>query len=667
MIPSEIRTRILATFAVALLALVALSVRLFQIQVPQSPLPQRNPHLKRITLHRERGAIRDRNGNRLAFSVPAMGVVADARKLDPEGAGDAARRLGPLLGIPPEELAAKLGSGRGYESLAHRIDPEVADQIRKLRIPGISFEQEYRRFYPNGSMASSLLGFVGQDDKGLEGLEFRYEDALSAVAGEKVVLQTLRGFDLPGGVLEVKPASGAADVYLTIDEIVQHLAEKELDEIERLYQPRSAFLMVTNPQTGEILAWGVRPGFDPNAYQAYPEDSWRNRMVTDFFEPGSTLKIITAAAALEDRVLETETVFECPGWVKLWGHAIGCTGVHGTVTLPDIIAKSCNTGIIKVGQVLGPKNLYYYLRKFGFGEPTGLPHPAETPGILRFPEKWSGLSIGAISMGQEVAVTAVQMATAIGVIANGGNLVRPRVISRVMAREGARIDDTPEVEVRHRVISPETARLVREMMGEVVVRGTGRRGRLDTWQAAGKTGTSQKLGSNLKEGDKFIASFVGFLPVKDPKALIYIVINEPKGKRTEIDGGLIAAPAFRRLAPKIMIYLDVPPDEPEVGAAAAAPANRPADPGIAPAPGVPGARASAAPELPGSMLPSQAPPSSVALRDPPPFAPENPTGADALYGAAGADPIGELLSARTGLSAPAPWTPDGELPGGRVP
>lgn len=572
MATTETRTRIILSFVACVLVYLGLTLRLFHIQVSEDALPSRNPHMKKTLLHRERGSISDRNGNPLAFSVPAVGVNLDARKVEEESeAREFAAQLGPLLGILPEELVPKMASERGYVKLASKVDPEIASEIRKLRIPGVGFEQEYRRFYPNGSMLSTLLGFVGRDETGLEGIEYRFDEVLQAAPGVKWSIKTVRGHDLPGSVLRYDPPTGGHTVYLTVDEIVQHLVEKELDEIERLYEPKSAFLLVMDPQNGELLAWGSRPGFDPNVYQAYPQETWRNRVITDIFEPGSTFKIITAAAAVEDRVLSLDTTFECPGFVKLWGNAIGCTSVHGELTLPDIIAKSCNVGIIKIGQVLGPRNFYYYMRKFGFGAKTGLPLNAETPGILRPPEKWSGLSIGALSMGQEVGVTAVQMATAISAVANGGTLHPPKVIHRIETRDGREVPLPAGLAAdrSRRVISPETAERIIQMMSEVVVRGTGRRGRVDTWQAAGKTGTSQKLGlrGRFGEGEKFVASFVGFLPVRDPKALIYIVVNEPKGKRSEIAGGTMAAPTFQRLAPKIMIYRDVPPDDAAEGVA----------------------------------------------------------------------------------------------------
>jgi stage V sporulation protein D (sporulation-specific penicillin-binding protein) len=566
LIQSETKSRIILTFVCCLVTYGALALRLFSIQVSGDSKLKNNPHLRRFVLHRARGPILDRNGNRLAFSVSAVGVNVDARQVpDP---GQAASQLSSLLGIPPEELAPKLRSGRGYVKLADRVDPEVAAQIRKLRIPGIGYEQEYRRFFPNGSMLSSLLGFVGRDGKGLEGLEHRFNSILEAQAGWKISTRTVRGHDLPGGELERHDPTGGASIYLTVDGIIQHLVERELDEIERLYEPKSAFLLVMEPSSGEVLAWGSRPGFDPNTYQTYPRSTWRNRMITDIFEPGSTFKIITAAAALEDRVLDLETRFNCPGFIKLWDHTIGCHGVHGMLTLPDIIAKSCNVGIIKIGQVLGPENFYYYMRKFGFGVKTGVPLAGESNGILRKPRKWSGLSIGALSMGQEIGVTALQVAAAIGAVANGGSLIRPRLVHRIVGKEGEELPLTEELQtVKRTVISPETCDKIIRMMSEVVVRGTGKRGRVDTWQAAGKTGTSQKLGTRRRFGEheKYVASFIGFLPVRDPKALIYIVVNEPKGSRREIAGGAMAAPSFRRLAPKIMIYRDVPPDDAVMG------------------------------------------------------------------------------------------------------
>lgn len=562
----QTRTRIILTFLACVVVYLGLAARLFHIQVSEDALPRgKNPHLMKTRLHRERGPIVDRNGNRLAFSVPAMGVNVNAREIQgDEAVARYAGQLGPLLGILPEELAPKLASDRGYVKLASKVDPEIADEIRKLRIPGLGFEQEYRRYYPNGSMLSTLLGFVGSDGTGLEGVEYRFEEALHADPGMKWSIKTVRGHDLPGSVIRRDPPTGGDTLYLTVDAIIQHLVEKELDEIERIHQPKSAFLLVMDPQTGEVLAWGSRPGFDPNAYQAYPRDTWRNRMITDIFEPGSTYKIVTAAAALEDEVIDLETRFECPGFIKLWGNAIGCTSTHGELTLRDIIAKSCNVGTIKIGQILGPRNFYYYMRKFGFGAKTGLPLNGETPGILRAPDKWSGLSIGALSIGQEVGVTAVQMAAAIGVVANGGTLIRPRIVHRIVTHEGEDRKLPEALQPRRReVISKATADKIVQMMSEVVVRGTGRRGRVDTWQAAGKTGTSQKLGTRRRfgEDEKFVASFAGFLPVRDPKALIYVVVNEPKGKRSDIGGGTIAAPAFQRLAPKIMIYRDVPPDD----------------------------------------------------------------------------------------------------------
>lgn len=561
----ETKLKIILSFLVGLGVFLGLALRLFQIQISENDILSRSSHLRKDKLYRERGSIRDRNGNRLAFSIPAVGVNLDSRRLaNPIEQERAAQSLGALLGIPSDELLPKLASGRAYIKLASKVDSEIADSIRRLRIPGIGFETEFRRVYPNGKMAASLLGFVGRDDTGLEGVEYSFEDYLRAEPGYKISMKAGGRVVVPGSTLEIQPPTGGDSVYLTIDEIIQHLVENELEEIFRRYEPKSAFILVMDPKNGEILALGARPSFDPNSYGSFPQSTWRNRAITDIFEPGSTFKIITAAAALDLDKLELDTPFECPGFIKLYDNAIGCTSTHGDLTLPDIIAKSCNVGIIKIGRVISPPDFYDYMQRFGFGQKTGLPFAGETKGILRAPKDWSGISIGALSIGQEVGVTVVQMASAISAVANGGVYNAPRLIDHIETADGE-LRELPWVKDRppRRIIQAKTAKTISKMMTEVVVRGTGRRGSVDTWQAAGKTGTSQKLGMrrSFDQDEGYVASFVGYLPVRDPQALIYVVINEPKGTRSEIGGGSMAAPSFQHLAPKIMIYRDVPPDE----------------------------------------------------------------------------------------------------------
>jgi cell division protein FtsI (penicillin-binding protein 3) len=285
-------------------------------------------------------------------------------------------------------------------------------------------------------------------------------------------------------------------------------------------------------------------------------------VVSDTFEPGSTFKLVTASAALEDKKVEPTTSFFCPGKVVLWDIPIRCTSVHNDVTLEQVIERSCNSGIIKVGELLGPKNLYYYIRKFGFAEKTGVDLHSEVEGQVRPPERWSGLSVGAISMGQELSVTGMQMLSAISAIANGGLLVRPRIIKKVVDSETGAVIAEPALDVRHRVISQKTAEQVTKAMIMVTHSGSGTYAALDDYMIAGKTGTSEKLGRGKAEGNmRYVASFIGFLPAKEPKVVIYVVLNEPKGEK--VRGGTMAAPVFREIARQVMLLKKVPP---EVGA-----------------------------------------------------------------------------------------------------
>ncbi len=520
----------------------------------------RHDRIERIP--RKRGSIYDRNGNLLAFSLPAYSLYADPRHVtEKERAVETLHRM---FGIDRRSLLRKLSSGRGFEWIRRKLDKHSMEAFKALHLAGFGFRKEFKRYYPNGTLAANVIGFVGMDNIGLEGVECYFEGVLAGVDGEKLVLRGPDGLELPSSELVLKEPEGGSDLYLTIDEVVQHMVERELDEICRRYDPLSAFIIVMDPHTGEVLAMGNRPTYDLNSFASYSASSYKNRAIADIYPPGSVFKIITAAAALEDDKVTPETVFHCPGYIRLWGVKIRCTAAHGDLDLRRILEKSCNTGIIKVGQVVGPENLYYYVRKFGFGDKTGIELPGEQKGIVRYPEHWSGISLGAISMGQEIGVTGIQMACAMCVIANGGVLMRPTVVRRIVSREG-RVLRELEPAARLRVISKRTADELVSMLTQVVVRGTGRRGRLDLYTAAGKTGTAQKLGrmERRKAGEpnrrRLVVSFAGFVPVRDPRVVIYIVVDEPRGER--VSGGLVAAPAFRELARGIMIHLEVPPDK----------------------------------------------------------------------------------------------------------
>jgi cell division protein FtsI/penicillin-binding protein 2 len=493
--------------------------------------------------------------NKFALSVPVYSLYGEPNRLaDPEGT---ATKLSYILSVDRNELQRKLEGKKRFIWLARELSDEVCLAIKKLKIKGLGFKREDQRRYPNGMLAANLIGFAGIDEEGLEGIEYQYDSILSPVNGTKLVLKGPGGVEIPNGTVIVRPPEGGQNLVLTIDDVVQHLAEKELVKIVEQWNPKSCFIVVQQPYTGEILACATRPSYNLTNYGDFPHESYKNRAVTDIYEPGSVFKIVTAAAALEDKRIVPETTFHCPGFVKVYGITMGCTSKHGTITVSEAIEKSCNVVLAKVGNLLGPESLYFYIRKFGFGEKTGISLPGESIGLLRLPTKWSGISSSAISFGQEIGVTGIQMITAISTVANGGSLVKPQIVKKIMSYDMTKTIEETGIDFRRRVISEDVARSVKGMMEQVVVYGTGRRGSLDRYTAAGKTGTSQKLAK--KETGLKVVSFAGFLPVEKPAVTIYVVVDEPHGDH--VGGSTVAAPAFASLAGKLMLYLGVTPDK----------------------------------------------------------------------------------------------------------
>ena len=560
MLTGSHRNRILVVFVSGVILFVLVLGRLYSIQLGGAFRRQgRKLHHQTVEIPRRRGSIMDRNGNLLALSIPTLSLYVDPRKV--ENPIEFIRVLTEVLPLNTDELARKLDSSKSFEWVARQLDPPVVEKVRALKLKGLGWRREHKRYYPNGTMAANVIGFVGIDGKGLEGVEYQLDETLRAEAGEKSVLVGLNGMPLPHGERIVHAPTGGLSIHLTIDEVIQHVCEKELDAIVDEYHPRACFALVMDPATAEVLAWAVRPTFDPNHFARYPEWSYRNRIISHQFEPGSVFKVVPASAALEDKRATPDMQFYCPGYVKFYGHVIGCTSIHGSLSFRQVIEKSCNAGIAQIARVVGPENFYVYMRKFGFGEKTGVSLPGEIDGKLRPPEKWSGLSLGSMSIGQEIGVTGLQMGTAICAIANGGRLLRPQVVKRIVDTHERRLVKQFSTEYRRRVISPETARVVTDMMTLVVASGTGKGADVQLYQAAGKTGTAQILGGPpTPDGHKRrVASFAGFIPASNPVAAIYVVIIEPRAER--ISGGALAAPAFKEIARKIMRYRDVTPDK----------------------------------------------------------------------------------------------------------
>ena len=545
---------LLAGFGVILFRLVSLQV----LQAAELTARADRQHQKSVTLEGARGTVTDRHGKVFAMNVEVPSIFGVPTSLD--SPANAARSLSPVLHIRREEIEKKLRQDRHFVWLARKVEPEQGRRLEQLSIDGIGMVMEGRRFYPKGPLLAHVLGFVGMDGVGLEGLERRYESQLH---GEKrlTILQrdALGRTVFPKDLREQVPATGQA-LTLTIDEVIQYIAEKELEEAVDHARAKSGTIIVMEPRTGAVLAMAVSPRFDPNAVASLTADRWRNRALTDTYEPGSTMKVVVAAAALEERVM-------MPGSM-LFGEngrmTIANTTIHdheklGWMTFAQMIQKSSNIGAAKTGMLVGDQRLYRYLQAFGFGQRTDIDLPGEVSGLLKAPREWGRRSLASISMGQEVGVTPLQMITAVSAIANDGVLMKPYVVAEVRDQKGQRMKEILP-QVKRRVVSPATAHTLTTIMEGVVSSGTGTKAAIPGFRVAGKTGTAQKVDprTGTYSSALSIGSFVGFVPADAPRLTIIVVIDEPQG---EAWGGVVAAPVFRRVGEQVLTYLGVPRDD----------------------------------------------------------------------------------------------------------
>ena len=545
---------LLAGFGVILFRLVSLQV----LQAAELTARADRQHQKSVTLEGARGTVTDRHGKVLAMNVEVPSIFGVPTSLD--SPASAARSLSPVLHIRREEIEKKLRQDKHFVWLARKVEPDQGRRLEQLSIDGIGMVMEGRRFYPKGPLLAHVLGFVGMDGVGLEGLERRYESQLH---GEKrlTILQrdALGRTVFPKDLREQVPATGQA-LTLTIDEVIQYIAEKELEEAVDHARAKSGTIIVMEPRTGAILAMAVSPRFDPNAVASLTADRWRNKALTDTYEPGSTMKVVVAAAALEERVM-------MPGSM-LFGEngrmTIANTTIHdheklGWMTFAQMIQKSSNIGAAKTGMLVGDQRLYRYLQAFGFGQRTDIDLPGEVSGLLKSPREWGRRSLASISMGQEVGVTPLQMITAVSAIANDGVLMKPYVVAEVRDQKGQRMKEILP-QVKRRVVSPATARTLTTIMEGVVTSGTGTKAAIPGFRVAGKTGTAQKVDPRIGTYSSAlsIGSFVGFVPADAPRLAIIVVVDEPQG---EAWGGVVAAPVFRRVGEQVLTYLGVPRDD----------------------------------------------------------------------------------------------------------
>ncbi|HVS03619.1 MAG TPA: penicillin-binding protein 2 [Thermoanaerobaculia bacterium] len=552
------RRRMVVVAVLASLWLAALGVRLAWLQVHRHDHYQSkaaSQHRRVMDLEPPRGTIYDARGRLLAVSVEVDSAFADPSQVTDPAATAAA--LAPVLGVDAGELASRLGRhDRDFVFLARKLDRPQAAAVEALEQPGVHFLRESKRYYPMRELGSQLLGFVGTDHKGLSGLEAHYDQVVAGRAGRRTVLRDAHRRTLLAPRLAAVDAEPGADLHLTLDAAVQHIVEKELAAAVERFRARRGTVVLLDPASGAILAMATYPSFDPNHFADFPAERWRIGGVSDPYEPGSTFKVVTAAAVLSHGLLHRDDSLDCEmGGITLAGIRIRDHHPFGRLTLGQVIAKSSNVGVIKMGLLLGEQRLYDAIRAFGFGERTGVDLPGETPGILRPVERWSALSKAYISFGQEVSVSPLQLARAVAAVANGGTLLRPYVVEAVGDAAAAR----GPLEVQ-RAMAPEVAAELRDLMVGVVREGTGRAAAVPGYGVGGKTGTAQKVVGGRYSPTQFVASFVGFTPVSRPRLAAVVALDEP---RPLYHGGQVAAPTFAAIARQVLLYWGVPPEPPE--------------------------------------------------------------------------------------------------------
>ena len=543
-----------------LLGFSLIGCRLFYLQVLQSDAGAhqvKQQHQKMVMVHPDRGVIADRHGHPLVLNVDVPSVYVNPGSFkDPL---HTARTLAPVLKMPVVQLRKLFKSKQPFIWIKRHISEGMAKQVEGMSHPGVMVTREPYRLYPKGELGSHVLGFSGIDSQGLEGLEFQYE---SYLRGEKTLVQYQR--DALGRTIAPLHNQNAPRLQtgyhltLSIDEVIQFIAEEELAKAVGKSRAKSGSILIMDPMTGAILAWALHPTFDPNHFNKFSAKDWRNRAVTDPYEPGSTLKVVIAAAALEEEVMEPDTlIYGGDGQMPVAGTIVHDPAKSGWMTFSDVMVQSSNVGAIKMAVELGQLRVFHYLKAFGFGEKTGIDLPGESSGIVHHPDTWSGRSLSSLAMGQEIAVTPIQMVTAMSVVANGGWLMTPYVVSSVRDAHGQSVL-THDPQPKRRPITTQTATRLSHILEDVVERGTGKRARLVGYRVAGKTGTSQKIDpeTGAYSSSSVIASFVGFVPVEKPALTMLIVLDEPEVGRW---GGKIAAPVFGNVAKRVLPYMGILP------------------------------------------------------------------------------------------------------------
>lgn len=542
------------------LGTLGLAARLVSLHIVQAGTLERiaeRQQLGTLTLAPARGRILDRSGRPLAANVEAQSVFAVPSRIQNPKAF--ARTVAPILGLAPDDLSAKLDPERHFVWLARKASPQAVAGLRAKGLgEQIGFVDEARRTYPNGTLASHVLGFTGIDNQGLSGAELAFDGYLRGQTGVARIERDAMGRPRFETRNVVRAPIDGSDVVLTIDQVLQHIAERELDRAVLETRAKWGAILIMDPPSGEILAIAATPRYDSNAYARAKPSEWNNRAISTVLEPGSTFKIVLAAAALEAGVVDEHEVFTSAGVLKVAGHTI--REAHGRVfptqTLADIFRNSSNVGAAMVATRLGKARFYEVIQRFGFGTPTGIDLPGEAAGLVPPPSQWLGPGLQTIGFGQGISGTPLQILAAGAAMANEGTLVRPRVLRAVRDREGRSVA-VPGPEPVRQVVSPAVARKVMALMEGAVANGTGTGARIDGYRVAGKTGTAQKpspRGGYMS--DAYVASFLGIAPVEHPRLAVLVLLDEPRGVYY---GGAVAAPVFRMVAAQALWYLRIPP------------------------------------------------------------------------------------------------------------
>ncbi len=558
--PPRIKWRIVLTGLFLTALYLAVGTKAVFLHVVQGPLLSQKAarqYQKSMVTQGKRGTIYDSRLQEMAVSIDTTSIAAYPGAVS--APQETAQALAKILKLNPTRLKKKLSAKRSFVWIKRNVPPKDVEAVKALSLAGVGFIPEHARVYPNRTLAAQVIGFSGIDGQGLEGLEFFYNDHLKGHAVKQIVMTDAlgRGFDAERKILS--DYSGG-NIILTIDRSIQYIAETALAEAATTHCANSGMAIVMAPKTGAILAMAHFPLFNPNAHGEYKRDLWRNRAITDPFEPGSTMKIFIAAGAIDSGVCTPNTVFYCEeGRYRVGRNVVHDTHPYGRLTLNDIVKYSSNIGILKIAEAMGRNALYANLKTFGFGEKTGIECPGETGGLLTAANRWTRIDMGTIAFGQGVSVSAIQMVMATAAIANDGILMQPRIVKALTDNNGSLLQTFEPRKIRD-VIAPETARTIRTIMSSVTEEGgTGEKAAVDGYTVCGKTGTAQKIdASGTYAKGKYVSSFIGLAPCDNPEIVVLVILDEPK---TNHYGGLVAAPAFSKIASETLNYLNITPEE----------------------------------------------------------------------------------------------------------